>query len=706
MNNSLRGKTSAKVIAFFMTIVFGLLSIFSLVGVVFTSQISARNPGGDYADTSYHNQRLGDILQSAVTMVTQYNYWDLEDGARMFEIIQSELNSLAGLDYTVLYLDSNILLQKEKRNQSDPVVYSFSALPYDPNVMTNTEGVIEVYSEETSDGTSFYHTLHYNPYNLTGEIEFSLSVDRAMLGHSSGYQIYQWFRLNYNFVWMLFIVSALLCACAFVFALCAAGHKNGAEGIVVTGLDRVYLEFLLLGALLLILIPASFLVRFSFTNMYWYSSVYYQVAIVGCVGIIGAICYAVFLSLVRRGKAHIFWTQTFCYKLYRWTVDGFARIAATYKIILVLLVYWLATFLSIVTLASSRSPLVFLVGIIVFVFVQLAALALVALVGVQVKQLAEDSQKIASGNLSHHSRTDKLFFDFRKIAENLNNIGDGMQTAVEQRLRSERFKSELITNVSHDIKTPLTSIINYVDLLKKADLPDETIREYVEVLDRKSQRLKKLTVDLVEASRASTGNVQVNLAALNPQELIEQSIAEYEQRLKERRLTVVTRLPEETLQVMADSQHLWRVIDNLFANVCNYAMEGTRVYVDLLRRDTTAVIRVRNVSAEALNITADELMERFVRGDYARTTEGSGLGLSIARSLTELQYGKFDLVIDGDLFTAQVTMPLVAQERAKAASKENPARPAENPPGDHPPSYPPGNPNVPPMGGFTPRGAE
>lgn len=244
--------------------------------------------------------------------------------------------------------------------------------------------------------------------------------------------------------------------------------------------------------------------------------------------------------------------------------------------------------------------------------------------------------------------------DAAKVSQALNNLGDGLETALQEKVKSERLKADLITNVSHDIKTPLTSIINYVDLLKREHIQDEKIQGYLDVLDQKSQRLKTLTEDLVEASKASSGNLKLEISDIDLVELIHQSNGEFEERFALRHLELISHLPSESILIAADGRRLWRVIENLYNNAFKYAMENSRVYVDVEKRDGFAYFTIKNVSANPLNINADELTERFVRGDVARTTEGSGLGLSIAKSLTQLQNGSFDLYIDGDLFKAQV----------------------------------------------------
>lgn len=277
----------------------------------------------------------------------------------------------------------------------------------------------------------------------------------------------------------------------------------------------------------------------------------------------------------------------------------------------------------------------------------------------QVVRLQEGIKRLAEGDLTYKMDTKHLHGPFRMYAHDLNRISAGMTVEVERRMKSEHLKTELLTNVSHDIKTPLTSIINYVDLLKNQDIASEDTKSYVEVLDRQSHRLKKLLEDLIEASKAATGNITAELAPTDAAELLRQAEGEYNERLREQKLIPVLRIDAETCSILADGRLLWRVFDNLLGNIVKYAMPGTRVYLELSHRSDRCVITVRNISKDELGIEAEELMERFVRGDAARATEGSGLGLSIARSLTECMKGGFDLVLDGDLFKVILDFPLV-----------------------------------------------
>lgn len=278
------------------------------------------------------------------------------------------------------------------------------------------------------------------------------------------------------------------------------------------------------------------------------------------------------------------------------------------------------------------------------------------LLSMQLRRLQKGGEALAAGDLTSQVDTSHMYFDLKRHGENLNAISRGMSIAVEQKLKSERLKTELITNVSHDIKTPLTSIVNYVDLLQREHTPEQE-REYLAVLDRQAHKLKKLTVDLVEMSKASTGNIPCHIARRSVRELIDQTVGEYAEKLSAARLEPVVTLPDEELYCLCDGALMWRVLDNLLSNACKYACAGTRLYIAARREGETVAFSFKNISRDALNIDPDELMERFVRGDSSRTTEGSGLGLNIAKSLVELQKGTFSIAIDGDLFKVGFILP-------------------------------------------------
>lgn len=293
------------------------------------------------------------------------------------------------------------------------------------------------------------------------------------------------------------------------------------------------------------------------------------------------------------------------------------------------------------------------------IFKSLFLLAAFIYLATILKRLNNGAIALAEGDLSHKVDSKHMYWEFKKHADALNLLGEGTTKAFEEKMRSEMFKTELITNVSHDIKTPLTSIINYSDLICSQESENEKITEYAEVLKRQSEKLKRLLEDLVEASKAQTGNLEVDLMPCDAGVFIMQALGEYEDRLNASNLTPVSKLPEKPVKIMADGRRMQRVIDNLMNNICKYSMVGSRVYLNLERVGDDAVMTFKNVSAESLNISAEELMERFVRGDKSRNTEGSGLGLSIARSFTELQGGKLDLSVDGDLFKVTLTFKAI-----------------------------------------------
>lgn len=275
------------------------------------------------------------------------------------------------------------------------------------------------------------------------------------------------------------------------------------------------------------------------------------------------------------------------------------------------------------------------------------------------KKIEDAIHHISSGDTSFQIDLTSFSTKESTLAKQINEIGSGLEAAIQEKVKSERLKADLITNVSHDIKTPLTSIINYVDLLKREKIQNEKIQQYLDVLDQKSQRLKTLTEDLVEASKASSGNLKLEMSKINFISLVQQTNGEFEEKFASRDLTLVTTFPDEIIYISADGRRLWRVLENLYNNAFKYAMTNSRVYIDINKDDSNIVFTIKNVSENPLNIHVDELTERFVRGDVARTTEGSGLGLSIAKSLTALQGGEFEIIIDGDLFKAELRFPII-----------------------------------------------
>ena len=285
--------------------------------------------------------------------------------------------------------------------------------------------------------------------------------------------------------------------------------------------------------------------------------------------------------------------------------------------------------------------------------------------GAEQNEIVEGINKIRDGEVDFKLDTESLHGSSRELADAVNNIGEGIRKAVKTSMKDEQLKTDLITNVSHDIKTPLTSIINYVDLLKRLKIEEEPARNYIEILDSKAQRLKQLTDDLVEASKISSGSLVLDREKLNLTELVNQGIGEFSEKLEENRLQVIFEENDVSACIFADSRRMWRVIENLFNNICKYALEGTRVYIDMEQRENRVEVSIKNISRQQMNIRAEELTERFIRGDSSRSTEGSGLGLSIAKSLVQVQGGEFEIYLDGDLFKIMFSFPVYSAEEGE-----------------------------------------
>ncbi|MCI7130027.1 MAG: HAMP domain-containing histidine kinase [Lachnospiraceae bacterium] len=481
------------------------------------------------------------------------------------------------------------------------------------------------------------------------------------------------FAFAYKYVFVLLLVLSLIAGiAAFVFLLCAAGHRNGVEGLCRRPWDAIPVDVNIGGVLCIdvLLFVAAIYVGEEW-NPFRYLVFWLFAAGVGVIGILLLIeCSMSFALWCKLGQ---WWKHTLIYAVAKFCWKGLKFIGRMglrvwnrlvellhsmrflWKAWLILGAIACMELLAIVV-CGYESPVV------LFIFWLIEKLILYPVIVfalLQMNRLQEGSKTLAQGDLMSKIDTSKMYWEFKKHGDNLNAIGDGMNAAVSERMKSERFKTELITNVSHDIKTPLTSIINYVDLLGKEQIDHPKAAEYLDVLSRQSARLKKLIEDLIEASKASTGNLKVVMEVCDAQVTLVQTIGEYEEKLAQGQIELQIREPEEQIKIQADSRHLWRVFDNLMNNICKYAQPGTRAYVNLEQEGDRAVITFRNISREPLNITSEELMERFVRGDSSRSMEGNGLGLSIARSLTELMGGTLELTVDGDLFKVVLLFPVI-----------------------------------------------
>ena len=500
----------------------------------------------------------------------------------------------------------------------------------------------------------------------TKDFVFAVSVDTkcsvadSMADEAENYETYS--KLMFPMLAGA-IFGSVLWLIGMVWLTVTAGRRPEDEEIHLNGFDRWYTE-IAVGTVIGIWLAGTIISGTLIAN----SSLGYSHVVVTVI-VICLICgtYTMawfligYLSLVRRIKAGTLWKNSLIRKVLKWIgkcsgkLADFARAFSrnTAEKIKVLLVGGAFLFLQFLIIGCVFS------GAGVFLLALMAVDVAVMIFAIRkadgLDLIMDGLKKISDGELQYKIKTDTLTGKQKVMAEYINNIGSGLDAAVENSLKKERMQTELITNVSHDLKTPLTSIINYVDLMKRENPTDPKIQEYLRILDEKSQRLKVLTEDVVEASKASTGNIKLEMNDIDFVEMVQQVIGEFEEKFQEKNLTMMVHFTDEPSIIYADGQRMWRVLENVFGNVVKYAMEGTRVYAEISNRNKKVTFSLKNISAQPLNISADELTERFIRGDVARNTEGSGLGLSIAKSLTELQGGEFKLYLDGDLFKVMIT---------------------------------------------------
>ena len=555
----------------------------------------------------YTNIKSEDYEQEKQNMKNQKVYWDYVDGK---------------VDTNINYLDS------------ENIKYNYSF----------------IYAMEKQTDTS-YSIIDYDIYT---------SCDLSSMEEYSAYGInetlYTYMLENRTQPIYAIIVSTIALIIIAIYLIWSIGHKEGKEEITLNSVDKIPYEILVFICLMILSVALAVVVNIGGT-------INYVILLVGILGylICYAMCAVIGVTTIKRIKSRTFIKSFLIYKIGKWCFDkieGWIRTinqkAPENKKIFWYYLLFIIISIMLASLFYTGIAIILLIGFWIWSYYKLKKYILDQ---EKVKKALKDIYEGKSNDV--HLNESELRGALKEMAIYVNDIANGFSNAINESLKSERLKTELITNVSHDIKTPLTSIINYVDLLKKENIQDEKAKEYIEILDKKSQRLKKLTEDLIEASKVSSGNVKLNLENINIKELFNQTIGEFKDRFEEKRLIIETTIPNDDIKINADSRYLYRIIENLFSNITKYALEGSRVYIDILEKEKIVDISIKNISKDKLNISSDELMQRFVRGDKSRYTEGSGLGLSIAKSLTELQGGTFDIIIDGDLFKVHIIWPKV-----------------------------------------------
>lgn len=609
-----------KVLALFLVVISGVLSFISAAAVFAggESGFYSGNPSS-YYDTSW----CGWITrQYADEVMDLYRYSPTE-------LKEWTENNSTNFGFEILTISGDKIAEGNIPQESGLIEnYTFS-----------------VYDEYTVSG-------EWVSYDEPLELELQAYVKNPLTPSDDYWLTYRLYGLTYKFrLWLLVftLTSVLTFFASLIYLMCAAGHRGKTEEITPNLQDRIPLELYFGAIFLLASVPAMGIRAIYPFNRF--GDIMLMLVTLLYLSILGIASLMTIATRLKMGK---WWRNSITYWFFHigWKFTG-GLLTTIRDTILALPMTWkyggVWIFISLIYFANSdNNGTVFVVNCIILV--------LVLSVANQLQKLKKGGEQLANGNLDYKVDTSRMFRVFRRHGNNLNSLSKGAAIAMEQKIKSERLKTELITNVSHDIKTPLTSIINYVDLLKKEKLSGQA-QEYLEVLDRQSRRLKKLTEDLVEASKASTGNISTQLVPTDLCELVHQAVAEYEEKLEKASLEVVISAKEPVYGIV-DGNLTWRVLSNLLSNACKYSQTGTRVYVEISKKGNYALISMKNTSRDKLNIAPDELMERFVRGDSSRSTEGSGLGLNIARSLVDLQKGKFTLSIDGDLFKAFVQYPL------------------------------------------------
>lgn len=641
-------KTWAKAAAFVLTLVFGVLTVLGGVGTAALISYDVFLDDGAFARQSLYENRC----YSAVDHADSFLRGNLANAGL--------LSDADGYDYSNIENSPTAVPGEESipsflKELSQDFSNEFTLDGFGCHLTVASDDTGEVYLENfaltytdkplyTAQSTRLYTLSDGSIYALTYTADL-LQVETAP---TYSYLLLSWLVEHTALTVILTVLFAALALFFFCFLMASAGHWARHEGIHLTWLDKIPAD------VWLIVLLCTFFIGWE-AFYYGWGRVFFCAALVPLV----LLFLCAFAAQCKAGtvlrSALIARIARFLWRIVRSLFLGLWRIAKSLPLIwktalagLILVFIEFVLFMQDYygTLAAP------------FLALKLAELLAALYIALNLRALQKGGEKLARGDFSSPIDTKYLIGDFKRYGQELNDVQSGLEQAVQEQMKAEHLKTELITNVSHDIKTPLTSIVNYVDLLKKEDIPSPEAREYIAVLDRQSHRLKKLTEDLVEASKASSGVLNVDLQPTDVNVLFSQIEGEYQERLAACQLTLVTQPPAPGTVIRADSRLLSRVMDNLVSNICKYALPSTRVYVVSTLSREAVTISFKNVSRDELNISPDELMERFVRGDASRHTEGSGLGLSIARSLVQLQGGRFDLAIDADLFRADITFPL------------------------------------------------
>ena len=594
------------------------------------------NNNANLKSINYYSDYLGsNVLWLIIDNDTKKAYTNL-DYSIDTSALESIISKINNNKYNWKYENGDIQTTVAKLSNNN-IAY------IDSGLTNNSIQLVENSSKENEDNVKKNNYTIYT--SVLDELEYVDSIYKDQM-------LYNTLRVvNQNLVLLIPVIIILMVG-LIPLIINGIGKTRKQEGIALNWYDKILIEFAALIAFIIGL--SSFIFMIGISGVSTITNFVLMISSIG-VGllIIYLACIIFFETIVKRLKTHTLIKTTIAYWIYKKFKELMQNIRLTKSFIVYFILFIIANLICFGIMWSD--------GFAGFILTVILYGLTFSLLNRRIKSYVKIKNaiyEIYNGNTETRLNEAEVCKEMQDIAKQINDIAGGLSNALEEKLKSERLKTELITNVSHDIKTPLTSIINYVDLLKKEKIEGKKAQEYLHILDNKSQRLKKLTEDLVEASKASSGAIKLNMEKLNVNELIKQVSGEFEDKFKIHNLQEIITFPEKDVYINADSRYMYRVLENMYSNIAKYAIEGTRVYTDILEKDKKISIQIKNVSKQKLNITADELMQRFVRGEASRNTEGSGLGLSIAKSLTELQQGSFTIYLDGDLFKVIIEFPV------------------------------------------------
>lgn len=669
-----------KTIAFLTLPIFAMIIIVDCIIIYYAVACPEIKENKDFCDTDmFIDSYMGEVERKGLSLkdeveggyfIDEYGYWidPLEDSDRTpiyvqdgeYKIYYQTNHTKKKFIYLLVNEETKIAYTNIQQTSKTNTIEKLKQVIISNNkywsisnnqIQTNVERLSEeniVRNEdlqkisEFSMNKQYYTAFDETVQNLDSTSDITLN--RALYNQT---------KSLYKYSYSTLIISIIIGSIELIYLIYSLGYVKNKEEIYLSWLDKIPLEILFFGYFLLFFVEAALLAICLSVISVDVNLCVMLIMLVGYFSVLSALYGAG--TLLKRIKVHTFFKNSVTYRILKWLVQKYKNVKNTISSNKNLGGKIALYFIGIVTVSILIGLIFKEFGILLDIVFWIWCYYKIMKEVDKFKQIHDATEKIYKGDTD--IKLDESLYTgvLKELAIYINDIAGGFSNAIKESLKSERLKTELITNVSHDIKTPLTSIINYVDLLKQENIQNEKAKEYIEVLDNKSQRLKKLIEDLVEASKASSGNIKINKEVLNVKELLNQVTGEFEDKFNSRCLNIISKLPEETVYIKADSRYLYRVLENTYSNVAKYAEENTRVYIDcILEEKNTVAIYVKNISKDELNISADELMQRFVRGDKSRNTEGSGLGLSIAKSLTELQDGTFNIYLDGDLFKVAI----------------------------------------------------